>query len=237
MTKPLNYTQEPTRQTMRRLIRAMDFASRHPALDKPGREGKQMAEIYQLLGIAWEMLALQCPHRAGWRRRKDGAQVCKACGTRKGAQEEWLLLPRTGSKTIGRMTRPTSRQTLPNRKAATVVKDKIHFHGARLSVEVLNSHKSRLLDWRDVTIAADRLIDLEEGDIRIKLSEHTIQLRQESRRPIKGLPYSGFLSELPRKLLERFPVMVEYDRRRRFVGVVIFRERESPKRRSGGKGA
>ncbi len=224
-------------QQMRRLLRCMDFASKHPALDQPGREGRMLAEIYQLLGQAWELLALQCPHRTGWRKLKDGAQVCKACGTRKGTQEKWLLLPRAGPKIIGHMSRPTSMQTLPTRKAATVVKDEIRFQGARLSVEVLNSHKSRLFDWRDITIAADRLIDLEEGDIRIKLSEHTIRLRQKSRRPLNGLPYSAFLSELPRKLLARFPVMVEYDRHGRFVGVVIFRERESLKGRSDEKGA
>jgi hypothetical protein len=241
MTKPPNRTQKSVRQTMQQLMRAMDFASRHPALNQPGRKGKQMAEIYQLLGSAWEMLALQCPHRSGWTKLKDGTQTCKACGTHKGAREKWLLLPRTGIKSIGRMSRPTTAQTLPNRKAATVVKDEIRFHGARLRVDVLNPHQSSLLGWRDITIAADRLIDLREEDLRIGISEHLVRLSSAARRPIKGLPYSGFLSELPRRLLERFPVMVEYDRRGRFVGVVIFRERKAPraqnnpKRRPAGK--
>jgi len=219
-------------QQMRRLLRCMDFASRHPALDQPGREGRRLAEIYQLLGLAWEMLALQCRHRAGWRKLKDGQQVCKICGTLKDSKARWRLLPNDRPKVIGRMARPTTKRILPNRQAATVVKDEVRFHGVRLSVEVLNSHQSRLFDRRDITIAADRLVELREDNLLLELSDWTIRLRTASHRPGKGLPYSAFLSELPRKTLARFPVMVEYDRRGRFVGIVIFRER---KPRSGGK--
>jgi len=36
-------------------------------------------------------------------------------------------------------------------------------------------------------------------------------------------PYSHFVSELPRKLLKNFPVMLQFDKRRRFTGLVIFK--------------
>lgn len=89
-------TQQLARE-MRQLMRSMDFISRHPALDKPGKEGRSLAKVYQQLGQAWEFLALQCQHRAGWRKLKDGRQACKICGTLKGVNERWLLLPRVRS--------------------------------------------------------------------------------------------------------------------------------------------
>ena len=36
-------------------------------------------------------------------------------------------------------------------------------------------------------------------------------------------PYSHFVWELPRKLLKHFPVMLQFDKRRRFTGLVIFK--------------
>ena len=36
-------------------------------------------------------------------------------------------------------------------------------------------------------------------------------------------PYSHWVCELPRKLLKRFPVMLQFDKRRRFIGLVIFK--------------
>lgn len=218
--------QKYVRQEMRRLQRSMDFLSRHPALDKPGREGRGLAEVYQQLGRAWELLALQCRHRAGWRKLKGGARACKMCGTLKGAKETWLLLPRTGPKVIGRMSRPTTKSILPTRKAATVLSDKMSFHGAQLSIEVLNPHRSRLFRTRDISVAADRLVELHESDVVCKLADHTVGIRVGLRPSGSEPPYGAFLSELPRKVLTKFPVMVEYDRQGRFVGVLIFRERK-----------
>jgi hypothetical protein len=36
-------------------------------------------------------------------------------------------------------------------------------------------------------------------------------------------PYSHFVWELPRKLLKHFPVMLQFDKRRRFTGLVVFK--------------
>jgi hypothetical protein len=101
------------KRDLRRLLRSMDFVSRHPALKRGGPETGRFADIYQQLGMAWEFLALQCRHRSGWRKRRDATSVCNVCGLVRGAQETWLLLPRTGKKTIGRRAMPNSRRTFP----------------------------------------------------------------------------------------------------------------------------
>src|SRR2546427_639931 len=138
----------------------MDFVSQHPALKRQGPRAERFAEIYQQLGMVWEFLALQCTHRGGWRKAREGKFACKVCGLIRGAKEDWLLLSAKKKKVIGRRSMPNSERTFPNRKAATVVNDTIDFHGAKLQVEVLNPHRS---SWRwfrkhDWTIAADRLV-------------------------------------------------------------------------------
>src|SRR5256885_395565 len=137
---------------LRRLFRSMDFVSRHPALKQDTTEARRFAEIYQQLGLAWEFLALQCKHRGGWRKLRDGESACKVCGLIRGIKEPWLLLPRDGKKIIGRRALPNSKRTFPNRKAGMVVNDTIDFHGAKLNVEVLNPHRCndrwfRKHDW------------------------------------------------------------------------------------------
>jgi len=221
------------RRDLRRLFRSMDFVSRHPALERGGREAERLAEIYQQLGLAWEFLALQCRHRSGWRKVRDGKSACKICGLIRGAPEPWLALRRTGPKTIGRRAMPNSKRTFPNRKAATVVNDTIAFHGAKLRVEVLNPHRSQ---WRwfrqhDWTIAADRLVRLEERGVEVRLDTHLITVELRKHKMGEMPPYSHFVSELPRKFLERFPVMLQFDKHRRFTGLVIFQSQEE---RSGG---
>jgi hypothetical protein len=213
------------RRELRHLFRNMDFVSRHPALKLDAPEARRFAEIYQQLGVVWEFLALQCKHRDGWRRIRGGESACKVCGLIRGAKESWLLLPREGKKTIGRRTLPTSKRTFPNRKAGTVVNDMIEFHGAKLSVEVLNPHRCndgwfRKHDW---TIAADRLVRLKEGGVDVRFDRHlvTVELRKHKRGEMP--PYSHFVWELPRKFLKKFPVMLQFDKRRRFTGLVIFR--------------
>lgn len=226
--------QRQLQREMRQLQRSLDFLSRHPALDKPGREGRKLAEVYQQLGRAWELLALQCRHRSGWRKLKDGRRACKICGPLKDAKETWVLLPRTGPKVIGRMSRPTTGRMLPNRKAATVLMDRVNFHGAQLSVEVLNPHKSRLFRMHDITVAADRLVELHESGVVCKLDDHTVRIQIGLRQQGSEPPYGAFISELPRKVLAKFPVMMEYDRGGRFVGVLIFRERKRATTRDQG---
>lgn len=65
------------KRKLRRLIRSVDFVSRHPALKRAGPEAERLAEVYQQLGLAWEFLALQYRHRGGWRRTREGRLACK----------------------------------------------------------------------------------------------------------------------------------------------------------------
>jgi hypothetical protein len=213
------------KKQLRQLFHSMDFVSRHPALKRATAEARRMAEVYQQLGLAWEFLALQCAHRGGWRKLRDGKSACKVCGLIRGAREQWLLLPRDGKKTIGRRSLPNSKRTFSNRKAGTVVNDTIDFHGAKLNVEVLNPHRSRLRFFRkhDWTIAADRLVRLEEGGIEVRFDSHFVGLKFCKHQRGEMPPYSQFVWELPRKLLKNFPVMLQFDKRRRFTGLVIFK--------------
>jgi hypothetical protein len=217
---------------LRRLFRSMDFVARHPALKRAAPEAERFAQIYQQLGLAWEFLALQCPHRGGWRKTREGKFACKVCGLIRGAREGWLLLPRDGVKRIGRRAMPTSTRTFPNRKAATVVKDAIDFHGARLEVEVLNPHRSQARWFRkhDWTIAPDRLVRLAEGGVEVRLDTHTLSVEVRKHKRGEMPPYSHFVWELPRRLLKRFPVMLQFDKRRRFTGLVIFKPADEGKR-------
>lgn len=203
----------------------MDFVSRHPALKRETAEARRFAEIYQQLGLAWEFLALQCKHPDGWRKLRDGKSTCKVCGLIRGVKEQWLLLPREGRKAIGRRALPNSKRTFPNRKAGTVVNDTIEFHGAKLNVEVLNPHRSshRFFRKHDWTIAADRMVRLEEDGIAVRFDSHFVGVKLRKHQRGEMPPYSHFVWELPRKLLKSFPVMLEFDQRRRFTGLVIFR--------------
>lgn len=217
--------QSKLRRDLRRLFRSMDFVSQHPALKRDAKAAVHFAEVYQQLGLAWEFLALQCRHRGGWRKLRDGKFACKVCGVIRGAKEQWLLLPRDGGKSIGRRAMPNSKRTFPNRKAGTVVNDTIEFHGAKLSVEVLNPHRcndrwARKHDW---TIAADRLVHLIENGVEVRFDTNliTVELCRHKRGEMP--PYSHFVWELPRKILKKFPVMLQFDKRRQFTGLVIFK--------------
>lgn len=218
-------TQNHLARDLRRLFRSLDFVSKHPALKRDTKEARRFAEIYQQLGLAWEFLALQCKHRSGWRKLRDGKSACKVCGLIRGVKEHWLLLPRDGKKTVGRRALPDSKRTFPNRKAGTVVNDTVEFHGAKLNVEVLNPHRSshRFFRRQDWTIAADRLVRLEEGGIEVRFDSHFVGVKLRKHKLGEMPPYTHFVSELPRKFLKKFPVMLEFDQRRRFTGLVIFR--------------
>ncbi len=213
------------KRDLRRLFRSMDFVSQHPALKHDSAEARRFAEIYQQLGLAWEFLALQCRHRGGWRKLRDGKYACKICGQTRGAKEQWLLLPSDEKKIIGRHVMPNSKRTFPNRKAATVVNDTIDFHGAKMNVEVLNPHRcnDRWFRKHDWTIAADRLVRLNEGGVEIRFDLHLISVELRRHKRGEMPPYSHFIWELPRKFLKNFPVMLEFDKRRQFTGLTIFK--------------
>lgn len=227
----MNKSKRDLKSDLRQLRRSLDFVSRQPALQQDTREARRFAEIYQQLGLAWEFLALQCQHRGGWRKLRDGKSACKVCGQIRGMKEPWLLLPRDGKKTIGRRARPNSKRTFPNRQAGTVVNDTVEFHGAKLNVEVLNPHRStsRWLRGRDWTIAADRLVRLEEDEIEVRFDSHFVAVKLKKHKRGEMPPYTHFVSELPRKFLKQFPVMLEFDQRRRFTGLVIFKPEKKTK--------
>lgn len=220
---------EAAKQRLKReiaaVMRSMDFVSAHPSLAKGGRgrEAVLYSGIYQQLALAWEHLALQCRHWDGFRKKRGGTRCCPICGLVEGVEEPWLLLPRRGTKSIGQRARPTSTETFASKKAATVLDDAIAFHGAKLRVAVANPYRSDLFRDLPITVAAHRTVTLSEDGFECGIDEHMVRLRTESRRAKAEPPFGAFLAELPRKALKSFPVMVEYDRRGRLVGLCLFR--------------
>jgi len=217
-----------TRQ-FRSLFRSMDFVADHLRTGKriSERAVARFAEIYQQLGMAWELLGLQCKHRDGYRKVREGKSACRVCGKIKGTEEFWLLLPRTGQKKIGRRVVPTSKEIFPERKKALIVEDTMEFHGATLTVTVHNAYKSRwpgLGDHKEITIAADRIVKLREGQVECWLDTHLVHVRWKPKPGAKRRPpYGAFLWELPRAKLKNFPVILEHDARGRFLGLEILR--------------
>lgn len=217
----------------------MSFVSGHPSLSSPGPQAERFAEIYQQLGMLWEFLALQCRHAGGWRKMRDGKLACKLCGTIRGTAERWVLLPRDGRKIIGRKLFPNSDDTFPSKKNATIVEDVIDFHGATLKVNVHNSYRSRLFGRgkSDISIAADRIVRVEEGDVECWLDSHLAKLTLRKHKRGERPPYGALLFELPRRVLKRFPVLVEYNARGELVGLTIFRPIPPERRRKAAKHA
>jgi hypothetical protein len=66
-------------------------------------------------------------------------------------------------------------------------------------------------------------VRLEEGwfEVRFDTCMVSVEVRKHKRGEMP--PYSHFVWELPRKLLRRFPVMLQFDKRRRFTGLAIFK--------------
>lgn len=215
------------KREFRRLFRSMGFVADRYLRGKgiPEKTVERFAEIYQQLGMVWEFLGLQCKHWDGYRKAREGKLACRICGKIKGLDEHWLLLPRSGPKEIGRRAMPTSQKTFPNKEKALVVSDAVRFHGAKLTVEVHNSYKSRLARvGRDITIAADRIIRLREGQVECWLDTHLVHVRWEPEsRAKRGLDYSAFVWELPKAKLKNFPVLLDYDRKGRFTGLLILK--------------
>ena len=210
---------------LKRLFRSMSFVARHPSLNRRGPQAERFADIYQQLGMLWEFLALQCRHTEGWRKTREGKVACKLCGTIRGVTERWVLLPRGGKKTIGRRLFPNSGETFPNKKVATIVDDTIDFHGATLNVDVHDAYRSRLFQRSklDLSIAAERIVRVQEGDIECWLDTHLAKLTLRKHKRGEGPPCGAFVFELPKRVLKRFPILVEYGARGEFVGVTIFR--------------
>ena len=208
---------------LRRLFRSMDFVSRHPALEKEGAEAERFAEIYQPLGLAWEFLARQCGHWDGFRKTRDGRRKCKICGTFEDAAESPVRWPNPGKKRIGKRSVPDSDATFANKKAAALIDDAIDFHGAKLRVIVQNAYRTKLLGRMDITIAADRMVRLAEGEVECRLDTHMIRVRLAPRKKGQAPLRAAFPWELSRARLKRFPVLLESDEDGKFAGVTIFK--------------
>lgn len=216
------------RRELKRLFRSMTFVSRHPALSRRGKRAESFAEIYRQLGMLWEFLALQCGHAEGWRRTREGASVCRICGTVRNGTEHWVLLPRRGRKMIGRRLFPNSNETFPNKKAASIIDDRFEFHGTKVAVSVHNAYRSRLFrrerrNKHGITIAADRIVRMHEDGIECWLDTHLVEIRLRKRARSEPPPYHAFVFELPKRALKRFPLLVAYDARGKLVGVTLFR--------------
>lgn len=205
------------------VIRSMDYVVATLDAERlPKKEAELYAQIYQQLGLAWEHLALQCTHREGYRRARDGNFSCRVCGKIRGVDDTHVLLPTAGRKKLGRRRVPKSQKVYPNRKAAVVTDDAIDFHGARLKVDVFNSYESRLLGDKEITIAAERIVTLEEGDVEFSIGQYRIDLDLRPKKERSGnLPYSAFPNELPKKKLESFPILLNHDESGRFTGITI----------------
>ncbi len=214
------------RKDLKRLFRAMDFVSENFLGNRGKRRTRQVHfDIYQGLGLAWEFLGLQCAHWDGYKRNKEGRELCRICGKVKGVREQYYLIPTAGSrKKIGMRVMPNSKRTFENKSKAQIVRDGIVFHGAALNVDVHNSYKSRFFGkGQEMTVAKDRTITLEENGITCSIDQYVIDVKIEPPARNRKPPYGGFAWEMSREKLKHFPVIFRFDDKYRFLGLTILR--------------
>ena len=208
------------------LFKNMDFVCDNYLNKKgvPEKEQERFAGIYQLLGQVWEFLALQCKHWDGFKETREKKEVCRICGTVKGAEESHILLQAKGTKKIGRAVNPNSRKTFPTKKEARIIKDSIRFHGALLDVDVHNAYKSSLFKEHEINIAAERNVFLKERGVECTIGKYRIDLDVEKpkKRGSKP-PFGNFAFELRKKDLKHFPVIFKFDADFKFLGLTIMR--------------
>lgn len=212
------------KREMRSLLKSMDYASEQ-FRDREDVDDEQVeifAQVYQHLGWAWELLALQCKHWDGFKKTRGGEETCRICGTVKGAEERFHLLPREGTKKIGRKLRPTSRKIFKNKKHAAILDDSIVFHGASLRVDVHNAYKSRLFKGdREINVADDRAVTLRERGIKCYIDQHLTYVKVPARGKKGKKKFGGFPWEIKKKDLKNFPVIFDFDEKYRFLGLTI----------------
>jgi hypothetical protein len=208
-----------------KLFKSLDFVSKN-FLNQKKASRKTLDTyftIYQQLGLAWEFLGLQCKHWDGYRTTRDKKEVCKICGKVRDAGESYYLLPVEGRKTIGSRVLPNSKKVFPTKAKATIINDTLTFHGALLNVEVTNSYKSSLFNKsHEITVAADRIVTLQERGIECRIDQHLIDVQVEKRKKGETV-YGGFPWEIKRKGLKNFPVIFEFDSKYTFLGLTILR--------------
>jgi len=213
------------KKEMINLFKSMDFICDN-FLNKEGSDEKQLQiffNIYQQLAIAWEHLGLQCKHWDGFRKTREKNEACRICGKIKGVDDQYYLLPRSGLKKIGKKLFPNSKKVFESQAAATIVNDTINFHGASLNVDVHNRYKSRL--FKDtVTLADERIVTLNESGIECCIDQHLIHIKMN--KPAKKIgkkKYGALLRELRKNDLKKFPVIIDYDENRNFLGLTILK--------------
>ena len=216
-------TKEGLKRELRRVYKAMDFVSENFLKDDRKRVTQQVYfDIYQALGLAWEFLGLQCQHWDGYKRNKDSQVVCRICGKIKGVRYQYCPLPMDGAKRIGMRVAPNSKKVFENKSKAQLVRDKIVFHGAALNVDVHNSYKSTFFGKeREITIAKDRTITLEENGITCRVDQYVINVEVEPRARNRKPRYGGFPWELSKEKLKHFPVIFRFDDKYKFLGLTI----------------
>lgn len=218
---------EQIKKDLKTLFRSLDFVSNNFLNNKKlsKKELQIFFNIYQQLGLAWEFLGLQCKHWDGYKKTKDGKEVCKICGKVKGVDEFYYLLSKEGPKKLGAKLKPNSKKTFKNKKEATIINDTIDFHGAIVNVDVHNSYKSNLLDKKHgINIAAERVVRLKESGVECYIDQHLIYVKMNKARKKPGKEkYGGFPWEIKKKDLKNFPVIFEFDENYQFLGLEILR--------------
>lgn len=213
---------ENLKKKLNKLFKSMDYVA-DTYLSKKNISPKKVEAfyaIYQQLGFLWELLGCQCKHWDGYK-KKDGKLLCKICGKVKGTEENYYLLPVAGEKVIGRMVNPPKGKLEKlSRKEAAIINDTIKFHGTKLNVSVFNQHRSRI--EKEINIAADRVVTLEEGELIVEISKYISSIRIKGAE--KPMPiYGGFLGELPKEILKRMPIILSYNKHRKLAEIELLR--------------
>jgi hypothetical protein len=215
---------------MTKMEKVLDFVAEKLDQAKNKKESNAYYNVYRMLSYAWEFISLQCRHLDGFKKSKNGAIVCKICGTVKGREERFILLPRKGRKTIGRAIVPSSKKIFENKKKAQVVYDEIAFHGARIDVDVHNSYEGEIIAGQPIRIAAERIVTLREGKSKCTIDDYMVTLSFNEDRPVKAKPnHEAFIWELRKKDLNKFPIMINYGDDFTLKGLSIFKERKTNK--------
>jgi succinate dehydrogenase flavin-adding protein (antitoxin of CptAB toxin-antitoxin module) len=227
----LEIDKKQLKQDFKRLFKSMDFVvdnylnKEDPSVTE--NELEVFSNIYQQLGLLWDFLGLKCKHWDGFRKTKDKHEVCKICGKNKSIDDTNILLPAKSHKKIGRKLKPNSKNTFGTKKEAKILHDSIDFHGARLKVDVHNSYKSKLFGNKpDISIAAERTVQLKESGIECCIGQHTIDIQLSPAREKGSKPdYGNFVFEMRKKDLKHFPVILNFDDNFKFSGLTILRKR------------
>jgi hypothetical protein len=133
------------------------------------------------------------------------------------------FLPRGGLKIIGKKLVPNSKKIFSNKNEALVLEDEIIFHGAKVTVDVHNMYKSRLLSSK-INIADERSVTLTERGIKCSVDQRMVRINWDGNKKKSGPPpYGAFVWELSKETLRKFPVLFEFDRNNRLLGIMLLK--------------